>query len=75
MGIFDELKMINIMMKFINLRLIKDAKVIKTWKDDDGNKNAEIDVTDNDGNITKIVVMLKNDTIIAAFPLSVLGVL
>jgi hypothetical protein len=73
MNPLDKLKIFKLMNKCKNASLFKDAAVKRTWLDNDGDENAEIVITGNDGKTTQLTVMLKNDVILIALPLSNIG--
>lgn len=70
MNLFEKFKVFNLVNKCKNFGLFKEAQINKSWVDKDGNNNAEIIITNNEGNPTQINVIVKDDVIIAIIPLS-----
>jgi hypothetical protein len=73
MNPLDKLKIFNLMNKCKTSGLFKDASVKRTWLDKDGDENAEVVITGNDGKETQITAMLKNNVILIALPLVNIG--
>lgn len=69
----DKLKVLALINKYKKSGLFKEVSMKKTWLDKDGDENAEIVITTNDNKEIQLTVMLKNGVILAALPLSNLG--
>jgi len=70
MNIFDELKMISLSMKCVNLGMFNDSKVTRTWNDAEGNASAEIIITNNNNTKSTIIGVIKEGNLIIVIPLS-----
>jgi len=69
----DKLKVFTLVDKCKNAGLFKGVSLKRNWTDKDGDENAEVIVTTNNNKEIQLTVMLKNGVILAAIPLSNIG--